>query len=64
MAFDRRSPEHQCAVPNGRRVTDPRVPRGIFPFLIGSSVEPPIEWPRMRLLRPRPPADTSEPDTT
>jgi hypothetical protein len=31
LTLDRRDAETQVPVPNGRRITDPRVPRSVFP---------------------------------
>jgi hypothetical protein len=53
MAFDRRNPENQFLVPNGRRLEDPRVPRSWYPFVLGTPIQPPPEWPPMRLIRGR-----------
>lgn len=40
---DRRNPETAMQIPNGRRIDDPRVPRSIYPFMIGLGVQPPPE---------------------
>lgn len=43
MPFDRRDPLHQHLVSNGRRVEDPKVPRGVYPFMVGLGIRPPME---------------------